>query len=314
MGMFISAILFQNLLWRQYFWIFGGLTILFGIIILLKDEDPKRGAGQEELKTILKDDSVVYEYKLNRDTIKETIVTPTNLIAFFEGIFTSILFSVPDFLFIAYIQSPPYNISPITAALFMIIFGIPGGVIGSILFAKLSDKLAAKNIKNRLYMITFSVVMMFTFYLVIFNISLPELSSKQGDNFFNIVIFPSFLFMGVMFFIARAVVGLFNINQPPVLQKINLPEAQGAISSANQLLEYIGQGLGPILAGFLLVAFDGNYQITVALTMSIGIIGGLLWLLASFWIKKDIARISSILKQRGLELSANGTNGKVNTE
>lgn len=92
MGMFISAILFQNLLWRQYFWIFGGLTILFGIIILLKDEDPKRGAGQEELKTILKDDSVVYEYKLNRDTIKETIVTPTNLIAFFEGIFTSILF------------------------------------------------------------------------------------------------------------------------------------------------------------------------------------------------------------------------------
>lgn len=40
-----------------------------------------------------------------------------------------------------------------------------------------------------------------------------------------------------MVFIARSVVGLWNINQAPILQKVNLPEAQGAISSANQFLE-----------------------------------------------------------------------------
>ena len=85
-----------------------------------------------------------------------------------------------------------------------------------------------------------------------------------------------------MVFIARSVVGLWKINQAPVLQKINLPKAQGSISSANQFL---------------------NYQITVILTMGISTIGGLLWLLATKWIKKDVNRISAILKQREKELS-----------
>lgn len=109
-------------------------------------------------------------------------------------------------------------------------------------------------------------------------------------------------------FFARAVVGIWNINQPPILQAINLSEAQGTISSANQLLELIGSGKGPILAGFLLVFFNQNYQITVTITMGIGIIGGVLWLFATKWIKKDIDRISNILKERGIELNKRETN------
>ena len=109
--------------------------------------------------------------------------------------------------------------------------------------------------------------------------------------------------IGMCAFFARAVVGIWNINQPPILQAINLPEAQGTVSSANQFLELIGSGTGPIIAGFLLIFFNQNYQITVTLTMGIGIFGGVLWLLAVNWINKDIQRISDILKKRGIELS-----------
>jgi hypothetical protein len=115
--------------------------------------------------------------------------------------------------------------------------------------------------------------------------------------------FPIMWIMGLLVFIVRSVLSLWNINQPPILQEINLPEAQGTISSANQFLELIGSGTGPIIAGTVLLAFNGNYQLTAGVTLGIGIIGGAMWLLSIIWINKDVNRVSNILKQRGIELN-----------
>jgi hypothetical protein len=117
--------------------------------------------------------------------------------------------------------------------------------------------------------------------------------------------FPIMWVMGLIAFMARSLVGLWNINQPPILQEINLPEAQGKISSANQFLESIGSGTGPIIAGYLLVIFSQNYQFTVVITMILGMIGSIFWLVSIIWINKDVNRISSILSERKIELSNN---------
>jgi len=311
-GMVISAITFQNYFWREYFWASGLLFIVFGIVIFLKSKEPKRAATHEELSHILSNDKIKYEYSLNKETIKSTIIAPTNIIAFIEGIFTTVILMVPDFLFIPYIQSPPHNLSPFISSIYMIIFGLPGGLLGSLALAKLSDKLAKKNIKNRIYMIVFSVVSLFTFYIIIFFLPIPNLTVAEGNNFLFVFSIPMFWFMGLLAFIARGVVGLFNINQPPILQAINLPEAQGTMSSVNQFLEAIGSGTGPIIAGSLLLFFNQNYQITVSITMGIGIIGGLLWLLSSIWVNKDVNRISEILKKRGIELSRKNNSEPIN--
>ena len=187
----------------------------------------------------------------------------------------------------------------------MIIFGLPGGLLGSLALAKLSDKLAKRNIKNRVYMIVISIVGLFLFYIALFFMPLPHISDTQGNDVGFLLSFPIIWIMGFISLIARAIVGLWNINQPPILQAINLPEAQGTVSSANQFLENIGSGTGPIIAGTVLAMFSNNYQLTVTITMSIGIIGGLLWLLATQWVNKDVERISEIIKQRGIELSNN---------
>ena len=313
-GMVASAFSFQNNYWRQYFFITGFVAVLFGIIILIKGSEPKRGATREELKNVLSSEEIVYEYQLTKETIKSTIIAPTNLIAFFEGIFTTILLAVPDFLLIAYLQSPPYNLSPLVTAVFMIIFGLPGGVIGSLAFAKISDRLGKKNIKNRIYMIVISIVLLSSVYLVFFNIPIPDMSVSEGNDFLFVLSIPSFWTMGLIAFIARSVVGLWNINQPPVLQKINLPEAQGKISSANQFLEAIGSGTGPIIAGFLLITYGQNFQLTILITMILGTIGGLLWLLATIWINKDVNRVSTILTQREKELTNKIDSEKENSE
>ena len=276
--------------------------MIFGIIILLKGNEPKRGATRKELKDVLSSEEIVYDYKLTKDTIKSTIIAPTNLIAFFEGIFTTILLAVPDFLLIAYLQSPPYNLSSLVTAVFLIIFGLPGGVIGSLAFAKISDRLGKKNIKNRIYMIVISIIILSTVYLVFFNVPIPAMSVSEGNNFLFVISIPSFWIIGLIAFIARSIVGLWAINQPPVLQEINLPEVQGKISSANQFLESMGSGTGPIIAGILLITYSQNFQLTILITMILGIIGGLLWLLSTIWINKDVNRISLILKEREIEL------------
>jgi len=192
----------------------------------------------------------------------------------------------------------------------MIIFGLPGGVLGSLAFAKMSDRLAKRNIKNRIYLIVISIILLFTVYMIFFNLPIPNMTPDQGNDFLFIFSIPIFWIMGLNAFLARSVVGLWNINQPPVLQEINLPEAQGKITSANQFLEMIGSGTGPIIAGAVLVAFGQNFQITVFATMTLGIMGALLWLLATIWINKDVNRISIILKEREKELSKKSNLGE----
>lgn len=302
LGMLFSAILFQNYLWREFYWINGTITIFFGALIIIIAKEPKRGSKSKELKGILTDENIKYEYKLNWETTKATIFRPTNIIALFEGIFTTILIAVPDFLLIAYLQSE-HGISAFATSIIMVGFGLPGGVLGSLIFAKLSDRLGTRNIRNRLYAIVVSALFIFLMFLTFFFIPLPYLTPSEGLNLRIVFSYPIIWVAGILLFLGRGVLGLWNINQPPILQAINLPEAQGTITSTNQFLETIGHGSGTILAGALLVVFRGNYQFTASITMGLGIIGGLMWLLAAIWIQKDANRVSEILKQRGIELN-----------
>ncbi len=304
-GMLVSSLLFQNLLWRQFYWFFGTLTILEGIIVAIKAREPKRGVIQKELKAVLNSERVEYNYKLTRETIKSTIFRRTNVIAFVEGIFTTILLAIPDFLLIAYMTGPTHNVAPFTITVFMIMSGVPGAMVGSLVFAKISDRLAKKNIRNRVYLIIVSLMGMFGLFLLIFLFPLPNFSVVEGRNLGTIFVYPEFIILGILAFLAKMIITIYAINQPPILQNINLPEAQGKISSANQFLELIGSGIGPIVAGFLLANFNQNFQLTVFISVCLGMIGGLAWLFGAKSIKRDVLNISSILNGRAEELKEN---------
>jgi len=309
-GMLVSSFLFQNLFLRQFYWILGILIILEGLIVAIKAQEPKRGISQEELKDVLTSSDIQYNYQLTKETLRNTVLRRTNIIAFIEGIFTTVLLSIPDFLLIAYITGPPHNVAPFTTTIFMLMTGVPGAIIGSMSFAKISDRLAKKNIRNRIYMIITSLIGMFGIFLLIFILPIPNFTVEEGNNLAIIFSHPEFIIMGVVAFLAKMIFTIYSINQPPILQKINLPEAQGKVSSANQLLELIGSGLGPIIAGFLLASFNQNYQSTVLISASIGMIGCLAWLLGANSINRDIQTISSILNTRVEELKENGQNLK----
>ncbi|MHA2394247.1 MAG: MFS transporter [Promethearchaeota archaeon] len=301
-GMLLSSLLFQNFLWRQFYWILGTLIIFEGVLIAIKAQEPIRGIQQEELKDVLKSSNAEYSYQLTKETIHATVFKQTNIIAFIEGIFTTVLLAIPDFLLISYVTGPPHNVAPFTVTIFMLLTGLPGAIIGSLGFAKLSDRLGKKNIRYRVYMIIISLVSMFGLYLVIFLLPLPNFSPIEGRNIALIFTTPQLLLLGLMAFLAKMMSTIYSINQPPILQKINLPEAQGKISSANQFLELIGLGLGPMIAGFLLANFNQNYQLTVLVSVLIGMIGCMAWWFGARSINKDIQHISLILNERAIEL------------
>ena len=304
-GWVFVALLVQIGLWKQYFWGIGIMILLASLIFALHNEEPKRGKLEEELFHILKDDRINYDYKINKETMKETMLSKTNLVALIEGIFTWILMSSLNFLILNFIQNPPRNISEFSTSIFLVVFGLTGGVFSQVIFARLSDKLAEQKSVYRLPIIVVSIAGGLATFAAFFFLPWRSLTPEQGKDILFLFTLPVIWEMGILFFTSRSLFSLYISNQSPVLQEINLPEAQGQIISWNQFLEAFGRGIGPTLCGILLTLTSKNYQATVLIIVICILPGVILWLLALRWYPNDRERVKSILADRAETLKQN---------
>jgi len=213
-----------------------------------------------------------------------------------------ILLESINILILPFIQTDPINISPFSTAVFLVTFGLTGGLLGTLILARLSDRIAENNPVKRLPIIVISIVGGLLTFVFFFYLPWPHLSIEQGKDVFYLMSLPMIWFMGSLFFMSRSIFSLYMINQAPILQDINLPEAQGQIISWNQFLESLGRGLGPLIAGILLFATANNYQ-QVSLILALFILPGVfLWIIAIKWFPQDRQQIQHILEQRAEEL------------
>ncbi|OLS12192.1 MAG: arabinose efflux permease family protein [Promethearchaeota archaeon CR_4] len=309
-GMVASSWLLQVGLWREYFWLTGGILFLSAAILMVTIHEPKRGAMQAELATVLASPTVQYNFKLTKEIVKKTLLNRTNMAVFIEGIFTNLILSISIYLLYPYIQNPPYNISPVASSTLTIFFGMPGVIFGTIVFAKLSDRLAKRNIAARANIIAVAIIGLYLTMIAIFFIPLPTLTPGEGDLVSILITQPIILLFCGFLFLTRSMLGIYQINQQPFIQAINLPEAQATISAWNQFLETVGKGIGPLIAGIALEFWGASYQIAAIITMSLGIPGPVFWLLAARWVKKDRKTIQDILETRANELDTKSRNLK----
>lgn len=303
-GFLISGSLVQFGYWRFFFIIIGLAVFSAGLFFFFYVKEPKRGIQSKELQSILTDDKVQYDFKLNKAMIRKTMLSKTNITALVEGIFTNIFMGSLDMIILPYLQTPPHNVSPIVTGLFIIIFGGIGRVFGQILLARLSDKLALKNSIRRIHFIIIALVVGSVTFFLMFFVPLPFLSEGEGANIIIFFSYPAAIIMGILIFFSDGISSLYMINQPPVLQEINLPEAQAQITSWNQFLEHIGYGLGPLIAGIVITSFGQNYQISASIIALFNIPGVLLWILSTKWYPRDKQKISEILEGRAEILNA----------
>lgn len=297
LGFFIGALLVQNGYWKQFFWSAGVGIFIFGFIFAIHNDEPPRGAQQKELEQVIQD-NITYDFKINKEMMKKTMLSKTNLVALIEGVFTWILMGSINFLILNLIQNDPHNISEFSTSIFMICFGLTGGIAGQLGLARLSDKLAVKSSKMRIYMIIIAIIGGIISFALFFFIPWPYLSVEQGKDVLYLMTLPIIWIMGSMFFFSRSIFSLYIVNQSPVLQQINLPEAQGQIISWNQFLENLGRGIGPTLSGFILIFTSYNYQMTILILIFCILPGVVLWSMSLKWFNKDCEEIKNILTER----------------
>ncbi len=307
LGFLFGALLMQTGYWRFFFWIAGSGIIIFGIVYDIQSEEPKRGAQEEELIHILKDDNLSYDYKISREMMKQTMFSKTNIVALIEGIFTWILMGSINFLILNLIQNEPHNISEFSTSVFMVLFGLTGGILGQLILARLSDKLAKKYMNARVFMIIFALIGGIITFALFFFIPWPYLTVEQGKDILYLMSFPAIWLMGALFFLSRSIFSLYIVNQSPVLQHINLPEAQAQIVSWNQFLENLGRGIGPAISGLLLVLTQYNYQQTILYVILCILPGIILWTFAIKWYPGNVSRIKKIIKDRANLIKSNSS-------
>ena len=140
-----------------------------------------------------------------------------------------------------------------------------------------------------------------------FFVPIPFLTPEQGADIALFFSLPVVYVMGALILTSDAVSSLYMVNQPPVLQEINLPEAQGQITSWNQFLENIGYGMGPLIAGVFISAFGQNYQVSAMIITVFVIPGIILWVLSLKWYPFDKIVIKEILEDRAQVLETRKT-------
>ncbi|UYP45478.1 hypothetical protein NEF87_001763 [Candidatus Lokiarchaeum ossiferum] len=303
-----SAVVFQLGYWRYYYFSIGLLYIFYSAYMLLRFIEPKRGITEQVLTNVLSNTDVEYKFKISKDTLKSTMLSKTNLLILFEGIFTNVFFGILDLLLLPYIQDAPRNLSPTNSAVLSLTFGLPAALIGPLVFGQLSDKFGKKNIKNRIKMIIFSLIGGFLLVSCFFLVDLPHLSPAEGENISVLWSFNGFVLYGIVIFLARIDFSLFMVNQPAIIQEINLPEAQGSIRSWGQMVEIASYGFGPLLAGILLTRYEQNYQAVIFSMAWLLLPGLLMWFLTFKTIKGDRKRVQELLSDRSKILEENKNN------
>ena len=301
-GFLVASLFVQYGFWREYFWGLGISILVAGLLFNIHMDEPKRGAQEEELANVLRDDDIKYDFKIDRETMKKTMFSKTNIVALVEGISSNILMGSIVVLILPYIQTPPHNLSPVFTAVFMIVFGLTAGLVGQIVFGALSDKLCKDHPIRRIYFMIFSLGLGFATFVLIFLIPLPHLTVAEGGNIPYLFSLPIIWIIGILFFTSNII--------SPILQEINLPEAQGKITSWNQLVENIGWGLGALIVGILLVISDSNYQLTIILLTFFIIPGILVWFFAIKWYPDDSKEVRKILEERAKILESRKNNNK----
>ncbi len=291
--------------WRFVFIIWGMLSIIVGILVLIFAKDPIRGEMEPELAQLIKTEKAEM-YKIQKSDFKKILKNRTYLLIMLQGIVGSIpwngiLFMIIWFQYIGF--------DPLTAGLIFSLIAI-GAAIGNLLGGWIGDRAAKWRPRSgRIFIAQISVFAGIPLTIVIF---------------FIIPMNPSSMILYIVF---GALTGLLiswcgpGCNSP-IFSEIFEPEMRGTAYSIDRLFEGSFAALGTIFVG--LVAVFYGYQTpplgtdisslpnairvrnTMALAYGMFIVALIPWILCllfyTFVYKtypSDAEKIHKILEQRG---------------
>jgi len=280
--------------WKYPFLIASFLISILLFLYIFKGSQFK--LGNNESGNVNNENRSTYSYKINWDSFIGILKNKTNILIFVEGIFSILGISIITTYLYPFLIESPSHLTPIIISILMLIFIFPSQLIGNYFWSRIGDFLERKYIKARILLIALEFTITTPFFIFIFWIPISPIISTDSLQL-------AFTNSSLMIFICLFSIGIFlsaiyDSNQPPIINKINLPETRGSVFAINRFVEELGGSLGPLLVGIFFEITGQNLSIAMTIGMLFMIPGIFCWWSILKTFSKDYKTVKSILMKR----------------
>ncbi|KPU62671.1 transporter [Thermococcus sp. EP1] len=292
-GMIVAGLIAS---WRPPFIIAAVPNFVLAPLFYIIAEEPKRGEGEKELKEVL-EKGYEYTYRLNKEVIKKSLKTRTNILIFIQGIIGTVPWGVIMYWLVSFFIVTR-GMDKSTATFVLLLVGV-STVIGSLLGGFAGDYFEARQKGGRAVITGLAI---FFGMIAAIGIILYPLPSKLSlIHWIGLAIYSLLLIQ----FVSYA-----GPNVRAIVSQVNLPEDRGTVFGLFNILDNVGKATGPLFGGFLIEALrEMGYSDALAYKYTL-LIGSLFWIPCAavwLWIRKsypeDRDAVKEILKKRAEELS-----------
>lgn len=281
LGQMLSGFLAQPYGWRLPFIIAAVPNFILVIVFIFVAVEPKRGAMEEGIRDLV-EQGIEYNEKIKLKDFKYIFKNKTNAIIFIQGIPGCIPWGVIAFFLIPFYEVNK-GLSKEIATIISLAVGI-GAVLGGVTGGYLGDKLYKKS-RTKMPIVAGIMVLIGVIPAVYLMCMKVDISSNTA------LIKPllsSFL-MGFMITLPGPAIKSILIN-------VNPPEQRGTVFALHNISDCIGKGLGPVIGGVLIGTV--GYTSAMCISALMWIPCGILYILMTFTINKDLENLHKHLKEK----------------
>ena len=236
-GMIVAGLIAS---WRPPFIIAAVPNFVLAPLFYIIAEEPKRGEGEKELKEVL-EKGYEYTYRLNKEVIKKSLKTRTNILIFIQGIIGTVPWGVIMYWLVSFFIVTR-GMDKSTATFVLLLVGV-STVIGSLLGGFAGDYFEARQKGGRAVITGLAI---FLGMIAAIGIILYPLPSKLSlIHWIGLAIYSLLLIQ----FVSYA-----GPNVRAIVSQVNLPEDRGTVFGLFNILDNVGKATGPLFGGFLIEA------------------------------------------------------------
>ena len=286
--------------WKFPTFLFAIIGIVLIAFFYLFGREPSIAQNEPEFR---KQPDFVYDYHPDLGEVKLVLRKKTNLLFLIQGIFGMIgVVTVTRYLSYWFTSSQfdGLGINIGVAILLLGIGGAIGGLLGILLVGRWIDyQFKQGKIRRILYFAILCVFLqVFLYIFLILGINYPESINRNITNvIFFIQQYPAFIFFIIIFNFCVFCGTPIGTTVGVARTHINLPEHRGTAGSIYDLTDFIGSGLGIMIASIFLTLFS-SYRLTIMCGSLFWIASGVIWVLITKHIETDFKDARKILQKR----------------
>ena len=200
------------------------------------------------------------------------------------------------FSFYPFLIEGPAHLSPFIVSLIYVLFITPSQLVGIFFWGKIGDKFAKRNEKIRIWLIVISFTITTPYFILVFWIQGSP--AESTDSLRAALMNPGILTFIIFFTLGAFLLGMYDPNQPPIINSVNLPETRGSIYAVNRFVEELGGAIGPLILGIIFEHIGQDFSLAITFGMIFMFPGLVCWWLILKTYSHDRKKVVKVLKER----------------